>query len=136
MIIADTNVIARIFIKDNPAQVAEVERFLENIGHEEELVYLPATVLVELVWILRQRLEKSHIIAALEYLTESPDFVIGHRQAVTQALAWYRAGKADFADYLIHADGILAGAKGLVTFDETFAKEDKKRRKRPRAWRK
>lgn len=134
MIVFDTNILIRMFINDEPHQFAEVKRFIER-ALEVDVFFVSMVTLAELVWALRmKKLTRAEITAILEEIVNSDSIVIGQRQAVTQALAWYKSGKADFADYLIHADGMVAGAKTLVTFDEAFASEDKKRRKHPRQW--
>jgi predicted nucleic-acid-binding protein len=133
MITVDTNVLLRLFIRDNPEQVRDVQSLVMN-ARDIGLLYLPRTTLVELVWMLgRYKISRAEIIKALEFLLDSSDFVIGDRPMVTQAFDWYKSGKADFADYLMHAEGIALGSKEIATFDVAFAREDK-RRKHPRHW--
>ncbi len=134
MITVDTNVLARLAIDDNAQQTKDARDFVAA-ARGVELIYIPLVTLVETVWMFRKyKMPRSVIVQAITKFVESSDFVVGQRELVLQALAWYKSGKADFADYLIHAEGAAAGAKTLVTFDEAFAQEDKKRRKHPKRW--
>jgi predicted nucleic-acid-binding protein len=134
MITLDTNVLLRIFIHDDPAQVTEVAAFVDAaLAHTK--LYVPSFTLLELVWVVKTKgASREYIARIVAQLLETPGFVIGQRETVIRALEGYKSGNADFADYLIHADGIVNGAPGLATFDTVFAREDAGMRKRPRSW--
>ena len=134
MITLDTNLLLRVILRDDAAQTAEAEAFLLWAEATEEPLYIAPFSLLELVWILTKHgFARADVVKVLEGLLTAQRMVVGHRASVTQALAWYRRGKADFADYLIHADGASVGASNVATFDARFAREDA-HRKRPNRW--
>jgi predicted nucleic-acid-binding protein len=81
---------------------------------------LSVIVLAEFVWVLGKQLKhpRDFILHVLEELIENADIVVDRRDLVTQALADYRSGPADFADYFIGRDNRLSGCRTTVTFDK------------------
>lgn len=60
---------------------------------------------------------KADLLQTLDRLVATAQFVIGDKDVVRAAIAAYRAGKADFADYIIGAIHQEAGCEVTVTFD-------------------
>lgn len=118
MLALDTNVVLRVWLEDNAREAALARELIE-----QETVFISSYVLLEFVWVLRtQGRSRSAIAEALETLLESPGVIIGQREWVAEALARYREGKADFADYVIAAEAAQQGAD-LLSFDATLCKE-------------
>jgi predicted nucleic-acid-binding protein len=114
----DTNVLVRLCVRDDSAQVEAALRLLS--GASPASVRVSVVVLAELSWTLlrRYRLDKAALIATVESLLSRVELDIEGRGAVMTALQWYHDGKADFADYLIAALNREAGAAPTYTFDE------------------
>ena len=65
----------------------------------------------------RYRLPRDRVAQALQQLMDSELTVIDNRKSVSVALRLYRAGPADFADYLIGEISRGAGCDDIVNFD-------------------
>lgn len=121
MITVDTNVLVRIMV-DDPKETDQVTAARKYVGKARE-IFIPQIVQVETVWVLCSgyKLKKNEVIALLEHLVCNSACFLEQEQHFCDALATYRGGRADFADYLI-----LAAARGknteVVTFDRRFAK--------------
>jgi predicted nucleic-acid-binding protein len=117
----DTNVLVRLCVRDDSAQVEAALRLLS--GAPPASVRISVVVLAELAWTLlrRYRLEKVALVSIMEDLLSRVELDIKGRSAVMIATHWYRTGNADFADYLIAALNREAGATSTYTFDERAA---------------
>ena len=112
-ITADTNVLVRALVVDEPAQAAEASRVLR----EAASIAVPLPVLCELVWVLKRvyGFGIADIAAAIRSL-----LVAGHvrldRAAVEAGLALLEVG-GDFADGVIAHQGQWLGGDTFVSFD-------------------
>jgi predicted nucleic-acid-binding protein len=116
MISVDTNVLARLLLKDDPRQYrAAVALF------EQDLVFTaPQTVMLELAWVLQVNgCTRSEILTGFAALLSLPNFKPKQSDEIRQALAWYRDG-LDLADALHVA--LSGGDGGFISFDRTLAK--------------
>ena len=115
----DTNVLARYLTQDDPAQSRAVDTLVSKAIDEGEPLHIDDIVLCELVWALRgvYRKEKAVIVTALEKIAGSALFSFNDREVLRRAIADYRGGGGDFADYLIGHRNRRAGCERTVTFD-------------------
>jgi predicted nucleic-acid-binding protein len=113
-IVADTNVLLRDALHDNPLQARTAAKVLERA----ELVAIPVTVFCEFVWVLRQGYKKSaaEIAGAIRKLLRSAS-VVTNRPAVEAGLEFLEKG-GDFADGVIAYEGSWLGAEEFVSFDK------------------
>lgn len=118
----DTNVLARYLTQDDAPQAKAVDELIRNTAVEGELLHIDDVVLCELVWVLRAayREEKPAIVAVLEKVLATSLFSFDDRGLLSQALGDFRAGKADFADYVIGRRNRRAGCDRTVTFDRSL----------------
>jgi predicted nucleic-acid-binding protein len=116
-ITADTNVLVRALVQDDPQQARIAAAALE----QAEAVVVPLPVLCELVWVLRRlyRFSSAECGEAIEALIASHSVVVD-RPAVELGLRCLAAG-GDFADGVIALRGRALGADLLVTFDRQAA---------------
>ena len=120
MIALDTNILARLLLADDAAQLARVKSLL---GKKQNYT-APITVMLELVWVLEANdCTSPDIERGINLLLGLTNFQPANTPELKQALAWYAAG-LDFADALHLA--LSQDAKQLVTFDKKFAKLAKK----------
>ncbi|QPN65825.1 type II toxin-antitoxin system VapC family toxin [Synechococcus sp. CBW1006] len=114
---ADTNVLVRALVQDDPDQARAASAVLE----QAELIAVPLPVLCELVWVLRRvyRFSGADCVLAIETLMRSRSVVVD-RPAVELGLRLLAAG-GDFADGVIATAGQALGADLLVTFDRQAA---------------
>ncbi len=112
-ITADTNILLRVILNDEPVQAAEARALLEKAS----LIAVPIPVLCELVWTMRrfQRRSPDEIARAIEALLDVAT-VVTDRPAVEAGLSILRAG-GDFADGTIAWQGAAMGGEILASFD-------------------
>lgn len=115
----DTNVLARYLTEDEPVQSRRAAEWLTTVAARGERCFISAIVLCELAWVLRgaYRVSQADLILTLDRILGTTQFVVGDKDVVRKALDHYRAGKADFADYVIGALHQDAGCRKTITFD-------------------
>jgi predicted nucleic-acid-binding protein len=114
----DTNVLLRVFVDDEPAQVAAARQLIQKAAPSGLLV--SDLVLAEMVWTLSRRMkaEKGHILDVLRRLLERSEFVLEDRHGIREAMRLFAAGRVDFGDCLISVRNRRLGATETVSFDE------------------
>jgi predicted nucleic-acid-binding protein len=123
MIGLDTNVLVRLFVRDDPAQTAQVQGFLATRCTAESPGFINCIVLAEFVWVLRrQGYGRSEIGNAVEKLLSGNDRLLERRDDVVAALADHRAGRGDLIDLLIGRINRSHGCEATATFDQKAAK--------------
>jgi predicted nucleic-acid-binding protein len=112
-ITADTNVLIRAAVQDDPHQARQAAEVLQDA----ELVAVPVPVLCEFVWVLRRGYKKSvaDVSDAIRRLMKSAN-VVANRPAIEAGLSVLDAG-GDFADGVIAYEGDWLGAEEFVSFD-------------------
>lgn len=112
-ITADTNVLARAVLLDDPAQGVAAAKLLR----EAALIAVTLPCLCELVWIMRQgaKLSKDEVATTIRDLLGAANVVM-NRPAVEAGLAVLDAG-GDFADGVIAHEGRWLGSELFVSFD-------------------
>jgi predicted nucleic-acid-binding protein len=112
-ITADTNVLVRAAVQDEPQQARQAAKVLQAA----ELVAVPIPVFCEFVWVLRRGYKKpvSDVSDAIRRLMKSAQVVM-NRPAVEAGLSALDAG-GDFADGVIAYEGNWLGAEEFVSFD-------------------
>ncbi len=126
MIALDTNVLVRIVLQDDESQARAAERLLIRARRDGTDLFVADVVLCELVWVLtrRTRHPRREIADALEQLLRTELITVTDASRIERAIAAYRRGKGDFADYLIREQARAAGAREVATFDRALKAED------------
>ena len=108
----DTNVLARYYLRDDPAQARLAEKIL-SAGD----VFVPKTVVLELEWVLRSVAEQpaNKVTDCLAHLIALPGITVEDHEQVETALRYCREG-VDFADALHHAAS--HACREMLTFDD------------------
>lgn len=116
MIALDTNVIVRLVVADDPAQLEVARRVFAS-----DSLWLCKTVLLETEWVLRYSydLDRMTILDVFRKLLGYPRLRAEGREASLRALALYERG-LDFADALHLVS--CGEADRFATFDRDFAK--------------
>lgn len=117
-ITADTNVLARAVLQDDPQQ----SRIAQQQLQQAELVAVTLPSLCELVWILHHGagIAREDIAAVIRALCSSEKVAV-NRPAVEAGLAMLDSG-GDFADGVIAYEGRRLGGATFVSFDKKAAK--------------
>lgn len=120
----DTNVLIRYLTQDHLAQARAVDALVAEALSEGDRLHIDDVVLCELVWVLRgaYRTGKPEIVSALEKIASTAIFSFTDREVLRQAIADFRSGNADFADYLTGRRNRRAGCETTVTFDRALRK--------------
>lgn len=112
-IIADTNILVRAFVDDDPGQGRIAKASLLEAG----VVVIGRHAVCELVWVLgrRYKFPKTQISGLVRQLMDREN-VVTDRAAVEAGLAAMDAG-ADFADGVIAYEGRWLGGETFASFD-------------------
>jgi predicted nucleic-acid-binding protein len=113
-IIADTNLLLRAALEDDPKQSPLARRILE----EAELVIVSRHALCEFVWVLHRsyKLPLAQVVTAMSKLLNSEN-VIADDVAIDAGFRAMDEG-ADFADGVIDFEGRWLGGETFVSFDK------------------
>ncbi len=105
---ADTNILVRALMDDDPAQSPRAQA---------ELVAIPLAAVCELVWVLTRgyRLPAATVADAIRRLLAATN-VAADRRGAEAGLAMLDAG-GDFADGVIAHEGAWLGGETFVSFD-------------------
>ena len=115
----DTNVLVRLLVADDKAQLRDVLELLDDVARAGEVLFVPITVVLELEWVLRSRygFGKDDIVSTYIALLEREEFDFQHEAAIEFAVFHSRQSNADFADCLHISLAELADNLPLYTFD-------------------
>jgi len=117
-ITADTNLLVRLVVNDDPQQAEMARQLLK----QAELVAVPLAVLCEFIWVLRLGYGLSSKDAARAVRTVlNAETVAYDKVAANLGLAVLDAG-GDFADGVIAYCGWQLGGEEFATFDRQAAK--------------
>ena len=113
----DTNVLARLLLKDDKLQFKKARALLSS----GEQFAAPVTVMLELVWVLESNdCTPKEIVDSLNLLMRLPNFKPAHEHDIRNALTAYLNGWS-FADAL-HL-GLSQKNEALMTLDKSFVKQ-------------
>ena len=110
----DTNLLVRLIVRDDAAQVMAAEAFVAPGA------WVPQIALVETLWVLESvyGLKPARMSSAVEMLLNHKDLTLQDADAVEAALAHYRNRPAlGFSDCLVLEVARKAGHLPLGTFD-------------------
>jgi predicted nucleic-acid-binding protein len=115
---ADTNVLLRAAVRDDPRQAASAAHALRS----SELVAIPVAALCEFAWVMRSMYKRPapEVARSIRSLITSPN-VVTHLPAVEAGLAVLDQG-GDFADGAIAFECHWLGAEEFVSFDKQAVK--------------
>lgn len=118
MIALDTNVLARVLTRDDPAQAAQAAKVMKSGD-----LFVAKTVLLELEWVLRfaYGFDRPAIFEAFTQLLGLANLQVEDEPTLAAALQGYEAG-LDFADAL-HLAACGPTVTAFVTFDQALAKK-------------
>lgn len=127
MIGLDTNILVRIMTNDDPPQVQAAHQLIQQHCSAEQPGFINHIVLCELLWVLERGYDypRVQIAAAVERLLRTKGLVMENRDAVWNALRYYRQQGGDFADCLIGEKNRQARCDTTYTFDQRAAKMPK-----------
>lgn len=115
----DTNVLVRLLVRDDTAQLATARKLILKCLGDGETLFVPVTVALELEWVLRSNFgfDKQTVVQALSDLLSAADLSFESEGAWEMALAQYARIAADFSDCLHAALAVAADLQPMWTFD-------------------
>jgi predicted nucleic-acid-binding protein len=133
MIAVDTNVLARFYCHDpDDPESAKQRPRARKVILDSPAIFVPATVILELEWVMRglYEVEPEAFCLAIEHLLGMAQVTVERWEAVKDAVDLHRRG-LDFADALHWA--CSTSCSSLVTFDERrFARRTRRMGLTPR----
>ncbi|MFD1328208.1 PIN domain-containing protein [Mycoplana ramosa] len=122
MIGLDTNILLRLFFKDNPEQsekVAALIRQLPEVGPG----YVNCITLMEFAWYLRQRgkLSRSEVMEGISDLLDTQDIIMEDEHLIEATLAEMANSNSEFPDVFIALRNGNAGCIATKTLDQKAA---------------
>jgi predicted nucleic-acid-binding protein len=120
----DTNVLIRHLVQDDAAQLAAARRPIRKCVSEQQTLFVPVAVTLELEWVLRCSFNygKDATIGVLSDLFSAVELSFESDRTLEVALEAYRNGTAEFADCLHVALAAQAGEQPLWTLDKGAAR--------------
>ena len=121
----DTNILVRWLTNDDAKQCAVVARLLDETASKDERLFVTATVILEVEWVLRAKyqFDRKKVTAALNALLDATELEFQTEPALEQAQWLFKqTGSRDFADCLHIALVSQAGQGPLLTLDERASK--------------
>jgi len=118
---AETNLVVRSFVRDDPHQGAAAETFIEGGA------WVSTLALAEAVWVLATiyGFSTNDLARAISMLLNHRDFILQDADAVASALTLFRDRPSlGFSDCLILELARKAGHLPLGTFDRKLARVD------------
>jgi len=114
MIVIDTNILVRLLTDDDVTQVIHAEYLFQN-----EQIYIPKTVLLELEWVLSKtyKFDRQKIELKFRNLLTFLNVTVENVLQIERALNWYNVGLG-FADALHLAASF--GSDAFTTFDKAL----------------
>jgi predicted nucleic-acid-binding protein len=127
-IVADTNVLLRAAVRDDPTQTQPAVHALRTA----DLVAIPVAALCEFVWVMRSGYKRSaaEVAHSIRALIDSEN-VVTNLLAVEAGLEFLDRG-GDFADGAIAYEGYWLGAEEFASFDKNAVSLLKSQGKRAR----
>lgn len=122
MIGLDTNILLRLFLKDDPAQAAKVTALLGRLG-ETGPGYVNCLTLMEFAWFLRRRMKlpRETVMESVSDLLDVDDIVIEDEHLIEETLSEMARSNAEFQDVFIALRNRQAGCVSTKTFDAKAA---------------
>lgn len=122
MIGLDTNLLVRYLTLDDPRQAEMATEVIETATTAGEPLFVSTVVMCELVWVLERgyRFERAQVEQTVDALLRTAQLHFREKDLLLAALADYRSGSGDFADYVIGRDAAAEGCSHTVTFDRAL----------------
>jgi len=121
--IADTNIIIRLFVKDDDAQIKQLVRLIEQ---GETTFYILSLVLIESYWVLRKVYEfkKEEILQVFEDFIVSDGVELEEDILMQRVLFQFRQVNVDFVDVYLAEKSRSLGLPILTWNSKDFKKID------------
>lgn len=119
MIGLDTNILVRLFARDDSDQYEVAVALLDDLPIEEKAV-VNIVAVVELLWTLRRvyKFESEQLASVIRRLSEHPKIFLPDRDMLRDATHRSLEEGGDIPDHLVALINRAHGCSGTYTFDE------------------
>jgi predicted nucleic-acid-binding protein len=116
----DTNVLVRFLVRDDEQQSEAVYRKFKQTEADKEVLFIPALVVLEAVWVLESVYEatRQEILDSIDQLLLMPILEFEVQSAIRSFVSSARENKTDLSDLLIAHSARFAGCECVITFDK------------------
>lgn len=124
MIGADTNVLVRLFVEDEPRQHKAAVAFFDARSPDDP-VFVSLVTVVEFCWVLKRSYKRpqSEILDLVRQVLASKDAVVESAAQIYEAVETASRTGGDFSDVVIANAGRRVGCEKTMTFDQPAAKD-------------
>jgi predicted nucleic-acid-binding protein len=123
MQLIDTNILLRLFLNDDEAQVETVEKLLMKGFREKKKFFVSDLAVAEIVWVMeKQYLLPPQVIAVyLRSALDDEKFNFENQERLLAGLSFYELHEVDFIDAYQAALVQEKGLEAVVSFDKDFS---------------
>ena len=116
----DTSVLVRFLVRDDEQQSEAVYRKFKQTEADKEVLFIPALVVLEAVWVLESVYEatRQEILDSIDQLLLMPILEFEVQSAIRSFVSSARENKTDLSDLLIAHSARFAGCECVITFDK------------------
>ena len=116
----DTNVLVRFLVRDDEQQSKAVYRKFKQTEADKEVLFIPALVVLEAVWVLESVYEatRQEILDSIDQLLLMPILEFEVQSAIRSFVSSARENKTGLSDLLIAHSARFAGCECVITFDK------------------
>lgn len=120
MIGVDTNVLVRFIVNDDETQAQKAKDLIMTCSGKRHSLFVNTVTLCELIWVLKRGYgyTKNDLLATLHRLVAIEEFCFEDSKTMTNAIALYENGKADFSDYVSFSINKKSGCLKTYSFDK------------------
>jgi predicted nucleic-acid-binding protein len=121
----DTNVLERLLIRDDAAQLKRAEELVRGKCTSSDPGWVSVIVLCKVVWVLETAYgyKRPSIQSVIEHLLKTPISRVENEVIVSKAVKAWSNCNCDLADMLIAERNLYEGCKTTYTFDRKAAKQ-------------
>jgi predicted nucleic-acid-binding protein len=119
----DTNLLVRFLVRDDEQQAMAVYRKFRQCKDEGEVIYVPALVVLETIWVLESvyAIARYDILDAIEQLLLMPILKFEVQEAIRNFVSAAHACDTDLSDLLTAHCAAIDGCECVLTFDKKAA---------------
>ncbi len=120
----DTNILVRLLVKDDESQSKIVFKRFKKAEKENETLFIPLLVALELIWVLDSVYDcsREEVVNAIEKLTMMPIIRFEKLEVIHELIKCGRSTTIDLSDLLISNSSITNGCIKTITFDKDASK--------------
>ena len=116
----DTNILVRFLVQDDENQAKKVIQLLTKAEQNNEPLFVPLVVILELIWVLQSayNVSRQDIVLAINNLLQMQVFEFENQSTLRDFIISAEKYPYDLSDILISQSAFYAPCKTTLTFDK------------------